>query len=240
MSGSVAQSDIFDRPASFTFSFGATPTINNEVVVFITGNGTDTPSSLSDNQASGGNTYTLRREQVFAGGGGSSMHVYTAKIAKTVSNPFTITANGISVNGHRVVAVELAGTDTSAGDSFDSVSAATNSALENGNQSSITCQTTAVAATVSYLVAVTHNSSGTTMTPGGSASEIEENTDVNNGQPLSVAFKSAVAGAGTVNGQYTMGASVEYGAITITFKEAANFIRPRTIRKRIINRRRYY
>lgn len=217
MAGSVAQSDIFDRPASFTFSFGSTPTIGNEVVVFITGNGTESPSSVSDNQATGGNTYTLRREQIF--GGGNSLHCYTAKITKTVSSPFTITANGLSVNGHRVVAVELAGTDTSAGDSFDSVSADTNSADTNGNQSSITCPTTAVAATVSYLVAVTHNSSGTTMTPGGSATEIEEITDVNNGQPLSVAFLGGVSGSGTVNGLYTMGASVEYGAITITFKE---------------------
>ena len=188
-----------------TINLGTTPTVDSCIVVGVAVFGT-TVTAVSDNQASGGNTYTQRQSR-FQGSPGD--YGYTAR-AHASSGTFTITVTS-GGGDHQIVAANFDGTDTTA----DPYNVGGNN-FATGTSPTVTSSASSTVTPCAIVVILT-NGGNTTCTP--SDTQIEEQEDGNSGMPINVQWRRDTGATGTKTSTWTIGTSLDWMALVLVLKE---------------------
>lgn len=204
--------------ASFNLTLRQTPTIGNILVVWVEQfAGTPSGITCSDNQASGGNTYSPITFASFAGGPGGRF--FYAKITKATGT-FTLSLGSLNSQGNAAMVYEVSGQDATTPYTSE----------QNSNTGSATAGAIAASAAVTNTTnpnsiifnALSSGGNGAITQPATWSidSTNAEETDGSNYEVGGLAYK-IVSSTASQSGSWTTFANTAYVTVVVVFQQAS-------------------
>jgi hypothetical protein len=203
--------------ASISFSFSSTPTIGNAIIVPAeVGGGTIT--SVTDNQATGGNTYT-RKVNASQAGGPWDAEIWECPNVTKASGTFTITVTFSTNAWGAGAAIEVSGLDT-AGTLDRTGTFNTGTGDTTPGVVASAANTVATDLVVALFSSASSSPTNAITGPTTGYTQIFEHEDGNSSNSGAAGYK-VLSGIETSSADWTQGDNVGYAAVIATFKIAS-------------------